>query len=129
MKSEDIICGLEFRYGYEADLLYVSQCVREWAGKRRVPTCLPLLLAAFMRDEMLAMFSVSCFARCGLICISSAIVITCAVWLSRGRNDGRRQSAVLALTPSALQVDHILAQQTEGYSLVFNSKDMTYNFN
>jgi hypothetical protein len=37
-------------------------------------TCLPPLLAALMREDMLAMFSASCFARWGFICMSSAIV-------------------------------------------------------
>lgn len=35
----------------------------------------PLLLAALMRDVMLAMFSVSCFARWALKCISSAMAM------------------------------------------------------
>lgn len=37
-------------------------------------TFCPLLLAAFMRDVMLAMLSVSCFARWGLMYISSAML-------------------------------------------------------
>lgn len=40
-----------------------------------MPTFCPLLLAALMRDVMLAMFSVSCFARWALMCISSAMVM------------------------------------------------------
>jgi len=36
-------------------------------------TGLPLVLAALMRDVMLARFSASCPARCGFIFISSAI--------------------------------------------------------
>jgi hypothetical protein len=38
-------------------------------------TCLLLpLLAALMREDIVAMFSASCFARWGFICMSSAIV-------------------------------------------------------
>lgn len=48
-------------------------CVREGCGGG-VRTGLVPLLAALMRAVMPAMFSDSCFARCGLICISSAIV-------------------------------------------------------
>lgn len=44
-------------------------------GDGDVRTFCPLLLAALMRDVMLAMFSVSCFARWGLMCISSAMVV------------------------------------------------------
>jgi hypothetical protein len=39
-----------------------------------VLTCLPPLLAASMRNVMLAMFSASSFARWRFMCISSAIV-------------------------------------------------------
>lgn len=45
-----------------------------WAGGVAIPTCLPPLLAALMRDDMLARFSASCFARCEFTCMSWAIV-------------------------------------------------------
>lgn len=48
-------------------------CVKEGCGGV-VRTGLLPLLAALMRAVMLAMFSDSCFARCGLICMFSAIV-------------------------------------------------------
>ena len=40
-----------------------------------VSTFCPLLLAPLMRDVILAMFSVSCFARWGFMCISSAMMV------------------------------------------------------
>lgn len=45
------------------------------SGYMAASTFCPFLFAAFMRDVMLAMFSVSCFARWGFTCISSAMVV------------------------------------------------------
>jgi hypothetical protein len=50
-------------------------------------TFCPLLLAAVMRDVMRAMFSVSCFARWGLMCISSAMVVVSGEMSSMTRGD------------------------------------------
>ncbi|KAH8642873.1 pyridoxal phosphate binding protein [Alternaria alternata] len=79
VEGEDVVCGFEFRYGYEADLGRVRDVgwgflvgLRDWGGR----TCFPPLLTALMREVMLAMFSASCFARWGFICMSSAMVGT-----------------------------------------------------
>jgi hypothetical protein len=78
VEGEDIVCGFELGDSYEANLVRVSNVVvvgsvcsgqGEW-----VLTCLLPLFAALMRDDMLAIFSASCFARWGFICMSSAIV-------------------------------------------------------
>jgi hypothetical protein len=79
VQGEDVICGLELRDGYEAHLVCFSRLllVCETGGQGgalEVPTCLPPLLAALMREDILAIFCTSCFARWGLICMSSAIV-------------------------------------------------------
>jgi hypothetical protein len=42
---------------------------------RAAATFCPFLLAALMREVIAAMFSVSCFARWVLTCISSAMVV------------------------------------------------------
>jgi len=75
MQREDIVCGFEFGDGDEADLecRVVSRLVfgglERWVG---VTSLLPWR-AALMREVMLAMFSVSCFARWGFMCMSSAM--------------------------------------------------------
>lgn len=76
MKSEDVVCGLEFGDGYEADLGCVSLC-RMCVMPRILLTFRLLFLVAFMRDVMLVRFSVSCLARWAFICISSAMSRCC----------------------------------------------------
>jgi hypothetical protein len=93
VEGEDVVCGFEFGDGYEADLISISfGRVKRWDIGVEMLTVLLLLLAAFMRDVMLARFSVSCFARCGFICISSAIVVACIECCMAERS--RRQAGV-----------------------------------
>lgn len=76
MEGEDVVCGFEFGDGDEADLecRVVSRWVLGGIGEvGRVFTSLLPWRAALMRDVMLAMFSVSCFARWGFMCMSSAM--------------------------------------------------------
>ena len=75
VQGEDVVCRLQLGHGDEADLGgAVSFWGAEHGGGWAVATFCPLLLAALMRDVMVAMFSDSCFARWGLMCISSAMV-------------------------------------------------------
>jgi hypothetical protein len=75
VEREDIICGLEFGDGYEADLDVCKSRVQLRRVYGGVRTFRLLLLAALMRDVILVRFSVSCLARWALICISPAIVV------------------------------------------------------
>jgi hypothetical protein len=86
MEGEDIGGGFELGDGYEADLGRISMAESAWCGRDK-GTFLEHLLAALMREDMLARFSASCFARWGFICISSAIV---GVVGGREINAGRR---------------------------------------
>jgi hypothetical protein len=107
VEGEDVICGFELRDGDEADLVCVggrSMC----CGRVVMLTFLLLLLAAFMREVMAVRFSVSCFARWGFICMSSAIVVAGA--LCREGRSSRRQfgdvsgNSVSVADPSAIDM-------------------------
>jgi hypothetical protein len=69
-------------------------------------TFLLLLLAAPMRDVMLVRFSVSCFARWGLMCISSAIVDAAARY--RASRKSRRQVGVIGIKNALVWLDEML---------------------
>ena len=74
---------------------WVVSCVRMCGLRVGWGTFRLDLLAAFIRDVMLARFSVSCFARWGLMCISSAIVD--AVVSCRAGGNSRRQVGVIGI--------------------------------
>jgi hypothetical protein len=66
-------------------------------------TFLLLLLAALMRDVMLAMFSASCFARWGFTCMSSAMVSA-----SMQCRAGKKFTTSVMPDLSALRIQHSL---------------------
>jgi len=74
MQREDIVCGFEFGDGDEADLECRVLAGGFWGDCRCERTSLLPWRAALMREVILAMFSVSCFARWGFMCMSSAMV-------------------------------------------------------
>jgi hypothetical protein len=85
--------GLSLETAMRRTLVSVSCArIKRWDIDVEMLTFLLLLLAAFMRDVILARFSVSCFARWGFICISSVIVI--ADMKCRAAESKRRQVGV-----------------------------------
>jgi hypothetical protein len=90
VQGEDVVCGLEFGDGNEADLeVDVSRCAMWWEIFWGLHAFLLLLFADLMRDAIPDRFSASCFARWGFICMSSAIMVMVA--LCREGRSSRRQ--------------------------------------